>query len=137
MTGVKEEIREKLSQHWGKKGAGPIAVKGIEAWVEEQIQDAMARGEFDNLPGKGKPLNLRRAHPWEERDWLANHILSQAHVVPDWVELGEEIEAGLKWLREHPDHPERPERIRTLNKLIDRYNLAVPAAWMQKPRYRD
>lgn len=134
---MKEEVREKLSQHWGKKEAGPIADKGIEGWVEEQIQEAMARGDFANLPGKGKPLNLRRAHPWEEQDWLANHILSEAHVVPTWVELGEEVEAGLQWLREHPDHPERPERIQALNKLIDRYNLAVPAGWMQKPRYRD
>jgi len=26
--------------------------------VDEQIREAIARGEFDNLPGKGKPLDL-------------------------------------------------------------------------------
>lgn len=134
---MNEEVREKLSQHWGKKEPGPIDLKGIDAWVEEQIQEAMARGEFNDLPGKGRPLKLRYAHPWEEKDWLANHILSEAHIVPIWVELGEEIEAQLRWLREHPDHPERPARIQALNRLIDRYNLEVPAGWMQKPRYRD
>ena len=29
---------------------------GWESWVEEQIREAQARGEFDNLPGAGKPL---------------------------------------------------------------------------------
>ena len=26
--------------------------------VEEKIREAMERGDFDNLPGKGKPLDL-------------------------------------------------------------------------------
>jgi len=26
--------------------------------ADEKIKEAIARGEFDNLPGKGKPLNL-------------------------------------------------------------------------------
>ena len=29
---------------------------GWESWVEEQIREAQERGEFDNLPGAGKPL---------------------------------------------------------------------------------
>lgn len=132
-----EEKPEKLSQRWGRRGPGPIAVKGIATRVEEQIQEAMAEGAFDNLPGKGQPLNLRRAHPWEDKDWLSNHVLSQAHVVPDWVELGRAVQEGLDWLRANPAHPERNERIAAVNRLIDRYNLAVPAGWMQKPRYRD
>ncbi|MGZ3629064.1 MAG: DnaJ family domain-containing protein, partial [Ktedonobacteraceae bacterium] len=27
-------------------------------YIEEQIHQAQSRGEFDNLPGSGKPLNL-------------------------------------------------------------------------------
>jgi hypothetical protein len=30
----------------------------IESAIEQKIREAMARGEFDNLPGKGKPLDL-------------------------------------------------------------------------------
>ena len=30
----------------------------FEKLVEEKIREAMAEGEFDNLPGKGKPINL-------------------------------------------------------------------------------
>ena len=28
----------------------------FETWIDRQIQDATARGEFDNLPGAGKPI---------------------------------------------------------------------------------
>ena len=29
---------------------------GFQSWVERQIREATERGEFDNLPGAGKPL---------------------------------------------------------------------------------
>jgi hypothetical protein len=131
------EKPEKLSRYWVREEPNPIATKGIRGWVEEQIQEAMAQGKFSNLPGKGRPLQLRWEHPWEEQDWLCNHILSNAHVVPEWVTLEGEIRAELDWLRTHPDHPERAERIEALNRKIDRFNLLVPAGWKQLPRYRD
>src|SRR6201996_8176778 len=28
-------------------------------WIDQQVSDAERRGVFDNLPGKGKPLNLK------------------------------------------------------------------------------
>ena len=35
-----------------------------ESWVEKQIREAQERGEFDNLPGAGKPLSgARRPGP--------------------------------------------------------------------------
>ena len=58
-------------------------------------------------------------------------------MVPRWVELEREVNAGLQWLRENPGHPRRAERIEELNLIIDKFNLEVPASWMQKPRYRD
>jgi hypothetical protein len=132
---VSDEKPEKLSKYWGRKEPGPIERKGIRNWVEEQIEAAMAEGTFDNLPGKGKPLNLGPDHPWEEKDWLCNHILSNAHVVPEWIMLKNEIEAQIEWLRENPRHRERDERIQALNRMIDKYNLVVPAGFLQKPHY--
>jgi hypothetical protein len=29
----------------------------FDSWVDQQIREATERGEFDNLPGKGKPLS--------------------------------------------------------------------------------
>jgi hypothetical protein len=31
----------------------------FENWIDRQIREATERGEFDNLPGAGKPLKLR------------------------------------------------------------------------------
>ena len=41
----------------------------IDHIVEQQIRAAMARGEFDDLPGAGKPLDLDHREPgwWAEQ----------------------------------------------------------------------
>ena len=44
-----------------------------ESWIEAQISEARERGEFENLPGYGKPLaNLDGNHDemWWIREWL-------------------------------------------------------------------
>ena len=129
---------EKLSRYWVREEPSPIREKGIRDWVEEQIQEAMAGGKFKNLPGKGKPLNLGPDHPWEAKDWMANHVLSNAKVLPEWMELDKQIQAELAWLKANrKDHHERAERIDLLNRLIDRYNFVVPLGNLQRPRYRE
>jgi hypothetical protein len=56
-----------------------------ESIVEERIQAAMRRGDFDNLPGTGKPLELDddRLVPVEVR--IAHRILKNAGLVPPEV----------------------------------------------------
>jgi DnaJ family protein C protein 28 len=66
--------------------------------VEDRIREAMERGDFDNLKGKGEPLNLKR-NPWAG-DWeLAFHILENAGYAPEWIERDKEIRAELAALR--------------------------------------
>ncbi len=66
--------------------------------VEDRIQEAMERGDFENLKGKGKPLNLER-NPWAG-DWeLAFHVLENAGYAPEWIERDKEIRAELAALR--------------------------------------
>ena len=38
--------------------AGKLRGRKFQHYIEEQLQEAIARGEFANLPGTGKPLNL-------------------------------------------------------------------------------
>jgi Domain of unknown function (DUF1992) len=52
---------------------------GFQSWVERQIQGAMERGEFDNLPGAGKPIaDLDKPHDelWWVKDKLRRENLS-------------------------------------------------------------
>lgn len=37
-----------------REGSG--GVTGFESWIDRQIREATERGEFENLPGKGKPI---------------------------------------------------------------------------------
>src|SRR3954469_20332772 len=47
-------------------------------WVDLQIQQAMARGDFDNLPGSGKPLkNLGTQH---DPDWWVKQLIEREKI---------------------------------------------------------
>jgi len=68
--------------------------------VERQIVEAQERGEFDDLPGKGKPLDLTE-NPFADPEWrLAYKILQDSGFTLDWIELDKEIRAALKACRE-------------------------------------
>jgi DnaJ family protein C protein 28 len=63
--------------------------------IDTIMQAAMARGEFDNLRGKGQPLNLK-VNPHVERDWqLAFSMLEQHGFALPWIEDRKEIEQSL------------------------------------------
>jgi hypothetical protein len=58
---------------------------------ERKIRDAQEEGAFDNLPGKGKPLNLDvdlRVPP-ELR--TVYRLMREANVLPDWIQLDKEV----------------------------------------------
>ena len=59
--------------------------------AESRIQEAIASGEFDNLPGAGAPLDLDEylSTPGDVR--MAYSILKTGHCVPAEVELLNEI----------------------------------------------
>ena len=65
----------------------------IEKFVEEQVRRAIEAGEFDNLPGKGKPLDLRAYFDTPEDLRMAYSILKSNNFVPEEVELLKEIHA--------------------------------------------
>ena len=54
--------------------------------IEEIIRQAMQEGKFDDLPGKGKPLNLDQ-NPHQDPDWrVAHHLLKSAGFSLPWIE---------------------------------------------------
>jgi Domain of unknown function (DUF1992) len=68
---------------------------GFQSWVERQIQEAMERGEFDNLPGAGKPIaDLDKPHDelWWVKDKLRRENLSY---LPATLALRKEAEDAL------------------------------------------
>jgi len=63
--------------------------------VEEKIKEAQARGEFDNLSGKGKPIDLSAYFETPEEICVAQSVLKNGGFTSREVELLNEI-AELK-----------------------------------------
>jgi DnaJ-like protein len=120
-----------------------------ESAVERQIREAQERGEFNALPGLGKPLP---EEPWQG-DWaLAFHVLRQAGETLPWIALGKEIEqrrGQLRQLREQaaalaPSPAREAQRARLreryleaaseLDQLLADYNLLVPTRSLDRGR---
>jgi hypothetical protein len=63
-----------------------------ETWIERQIREGMERGEFDGLPGHGKPmrdLDKPRDELWWVRDKLQRE---DAQFLPPTLALRKEVE---------------------------------------------
>ena len=68
---------------------------GFETWVERQIREASERGEFDHLPGAGKPIaDLDKPHDelWWVKQKLRRENLSY---LPPTIALRKEAEDAL------------------------------------------
>lgn len=68
--------------------------QGWRSLVEQRIRQAEENGQFDNLPGAGKPLELDQ-NPEAGDKALAYSILKQHNIAPPEVELGREVDALL------------------------------------------
>lgn len=123
---------------------------GLDRLVEDLIQESMSRGEFDNLSGKGKPLQHHDHHnPYVD---FVTHKLNQVLIdngfTPEWITLQKEIRDDVQLLRYElqrersqfgsfplstDDHIEwsnlvyKFEKLVTqINRKINQYNLVVP-----------
>ena len=60
--------------------------------ADEKIKEAIASGEFDNLPGKGRPLDLDAYFATPEDLRMGYSLLKSADIIPEEMELLKEIE---------------------------------------------
>ena len=75
--------------------------------AEERIKEAQRAGAFDNLPGKGKPLNLEDLS-WVPEDLRIGYlVLKNAHVLPPEAQLLKDIHTIEDLLKHVEDEGER------------------------------
>lgn len=85
--------------------------------AEQRIADALRRGEFDHLPGAGRPLVFDDEPLLSAEQRMANHILRNAGVAPPEIGLRKEI-AALRSRLETLQGEERERVRRELGLLI-------------------
>ena len=82
--------------------------------AENRIREAMAQGQFENLPGAGQPLNLEEYFSAPEDQRMAFSILKGAKCVPIEVELLNEISRLERAIAEMADATARQSLQRVL-----------------------
>lgn len=126
-----------------------------ESLVERKIREAIEQGEFDDLPGKGQPVDTSE-NPFEDPEMrMAHRLLRNAGFAPAWIEERKDIDAELESARTllarasgiyRQTMPvsdaantswqhhlgEFRAKVAELNKRIQVHNLQVPSAVLQR-----
>ena len=91
------------------------------SWIDRQINEAAARGAFDNLPGAGKPLPKRTeadaAQAWL-RDYLRREGVSADDLLPTPLKLRKETERLAETLHDLRSEQEVRAVVADLNRRI-------------------
>ncbi len=110
------------------------------AIAERRILEAMERGEFDDLPGKGKPLSLEDDDPMVPAELrMAYRMLKNAGMLPPELELHKEILRLSDLVNAVADEGERRERRRELDyKLLKLNTMRRRPVFLEGlPEYRE
>ena len=91
--------------------------------AEERILDAQRAGAFDDLPGKGKPLNLEDMSLVPEDLRIGYHILKNAHVLPPEAELMKDIHTLEDLLKHVEDEGQRRALTKSIQSKMIRLDL--------------
>jgi len=91
--------------------------------AERKIREAQENGEFNNLPGRGKPLKLEDDRNIPEDLRIAYKILKNADCLPPELEAKKEIRQMEDLLETIPDEKEKYKLIKRINYQIMKLNM--------------
>ncbi len=109
-------------------------IESFDEWVHDRLEEAIARGEFDDLPQKGKPIKIE-SNPFQPELDLAFSRLKNAGMAPAWIELDREIrtmqETLARWIDATAGRlAAEATRIRALEEMPVPARIAAP--WHQR-----
>ena len=97
--------------------------------VDKSIREAMESGQFDNLPGAGKPLP--KPNPFERpEDWAVNQMLKNNDIAPAWIEARKAVEGDrerlldeLAWAADHVAGSEEDWARRAWQQAVETFRI--------------
>ncbi|KAF3070661.1 hypothetical protein GL218_00055 [Daldinia childiae] len=71
----------------------PNSLTGLASLANERIEDAIARGQFKNIPrGKGVERDTRSDNPFiDTTEYIMNKMIKRQEIVPPWIEKQQEL----------------------------------------------
>jgi hypothetical protein len=81
----------------------PGDISGLASLANKRIEDAIARGQFKNIP-RGKGKNVERDHnansPFiDTTEYFMNKIIQRQEIVPPWIEKQQELTSAASKFR--------------------------------------
>src|SRR5262245_2260403 len=96
--------------------------KTWESWIEQQIREAQGKGEFDDLPGAGKPLpDIDKPY---DPDWWMKQLVrrEQLSILPPALELLRKVESEVAAIGGLRTEAEVRTRVAAINAEIGKVN---------------
>ena len=91
--------------------------------AEKRIKKAIQQGQFDNLPGKGKPLVFEDDSMIPEDLRMAYKILKNAGFLPPELQTEKEIKQAVDLLESLDDEKQRYRQVTKLNVIVTKMNM--------------
>jgi hypothetical protein len=89
-----------------------------ETWVERQIRESMERGDFENLPGSGKPIP-DLARPYDELWWLRKKLRDEKFSIePPTLTLRRELDEARARIAAATDEADVRRLVAAINERI-------------------
>lgn len=107
-----------LDAREAEKKAARARIEHQQTWVDLQIRQAMERGDFDNLPGAGKPIEgLGDTY---DPEWWLKKLVEREHiaVLPPALQLRKD-DAGLD------DHLDTLASEKEARRFVEEFNARV------------
>lgn len=93
--------------------------------AEQKIREAIRNGELENLPGKGKPLELEDLSYIPEELRAGYIILKNAGILPEEMQIDKEITELKNLVDGCSDEEERKKLKKELKEKVLRFNIMM------------
>lgn len=100
----RESFRDEVRERFGVGVQSfPMSIHGLNSLANERIEDAMAQGQFRNIP-RGKGKNVERDHlansPYvDTTEYFMNRILKKQEATPEWIQKQQEMKLEIDRFR--------------------------------------
>ncbi|KAF2449283.1 hypothetical protein P171DRAFT_427495 [Karstenula rhodostoma CBS 690.94] len=95
-----QEMKDRFSPH--ARAIVPGTIQGLAALANERIENAIARGQFKNLPNRGKEVerDYNASSPFiNTTEYFLNKMIQKQEIVPPWIEKQQELVATASKFR--------------------------------------
>ncbi len=122
-----DRLQRARDQRQADRAAARARIAQQETWVDLQVRQAMERGEFEDLPGKGKPLEGLTGR--DDPDWWVRRLVEREQITGV-------LPPSLQLRKEDAELDERLDRLGSeadVRREVDDFNARVRWALYRPP----